>query len=157
MELKTYSRARAAVAAAKDFCTKNNVVPDGEIIAIAHGEGKFAALIPEGGRGWHISTDNWLVPVQIETKKEITFEQGPADVPYPAPAAEAAPEAPKAKAIGYIAERSSLEKPTKKVWHIADKMKGQPRKDVIAECRRQGIAFGTARTQYQEWKKANGL
>lgn len=63
---------------------------------------------------------------------------------------------------------STTEKPTKKVWHIADNMlcaaemeaqdKGTPfvmpkRKEVIEECVRQGIAYGTSRTQYQHWFK----
>lgn len=50
---------------------------------------------------------------------------------------------------------SSCEKPTKKVWHIADSMPKASRKDVMAECVRQGIAYGTARTQYQAWFKAS--
>jgi len=59
---------------------------------------------------------------------------------------------------------SSVEKPVKRVWHIADEMvkaaleSGQPaprRKEIEAECVRRGIASGTARTQYQAWKKAN--
>lgn len=48
---------------------------------------------------------------------------------------------------------SSCELPTKKVWHIADSMPNAKRKEVIEECVRQGIAYGTARTQYQHWFK----
>lgn len=60
--------------------------------------------------------------------------------------------------------KSSILKPTKQVWHIADEMvaaalaAGKPapsRKEVQDECVRRGIASGTARTQYQAWKKAN--
>lgn len=59
--------------------------------------------------------------------------------------------------------RSSIEKPTKRVWAIADEMHaraaelGQPaptRKEVQDECVRRGIASGTSRTQYQAWKTA---
>lgn len=59
--------------------------------------------------------------------------------------------------------KSTIEKPTKRVWHIADEMHaaareaGKPapsRKEVQDECVRRGIASGTARTQYQAWKKA---
>lgn len=59
---------------------------------------------------------------------------------------------------------SSVAKPTKFVWHVADEMNararaaGQPapsRKEVQDECIRRGVASGTARTQYQAWKKAN--
>jgi hypothetical protein len=46
---------------------------------------------------------------------------------------------------------SSVIKPTKQVWHIADEMVGATRKEVIAECIKRGIAFFTARTQYQLW------
>lgn len=58
---------------------------------------------------------------------------------------------------------SSVIKPTKFVWHVADEMNaraaaaGQPapsRKEVQDECIRRGVASGTARTQYQAWKKA---
>ena len=55
------------------------------------------------------------------------------------------------KATGYIAEASTAEGPTKRVWAIADSMPGAKRKDVIEACRLAGIAFGTARTQYQKW------
>jgi hypothetical protein len=59
---------------------------------------------------------------------------------------------------------SSVAKPTKFVWHVADEMiarataAGLPaptRKEVQDECIRRGVASGTARTQYQAWKKAN--
>lgn len=50
---------------------------------------------------------------------------------------------------------STTQKPTKKVWNIADTMPKASRKEVIAECVRQGIAYGTARTQYQAWFKAS--
>lgn len=50
---------------------------------------------------------------------------------------------------------STCEKPTKKVWHIADSMPKASRKDVMAQCVAQGIAYGTARTQYQAWFKAS--
>jgi hypothetical protein len=58
---------------------------------------------------------------------------------------------------------SSVIKPTKFVWHVADEMNeaaaaaGKPaptRKEVQDECVRRGVASGTARTQYQAWKKA---
>lgn len=51
--------------------------------------------------------------------------------------------------------KSRIEGATRKVWDIADIMKGKPRRDVLEECRRQGIATGTAATQYQRWKTAN--
>lgn len=60
--------------------------------------------------------------------------------------------------------QSTILKPTKQVWHIADAMIAAARaagsvlptrKEVQDECVRRGIASGTARTQYQAWKKAN--
>ena len=71
----------------------------------------------------------------------------------PAIAEEAPKAAPKRKIE--ITNHSTIERPTKTVWHIADEMvAANPqvrRKDVIAECVRRGIAFYTARTQYQQW------
>lgn len=50
---------------------------------------------------------------------------------------------------------STIQNPTKAVWHIADEMKAANpearRRDVIAECIARGIANFTARTQYQQW------
>lgn len=60
--------------------------------------------------------------------------------------------------------QSTIDKPVKAVWHVADEMiakaaaEGEPRpsrKMIQDECVRRGIASGTARTQYQAWKKAN--
>lgn len=59
---------------------------------------------------------------------------------------------------------SSIPKPTKAVWLIADEMCFEAlanhlpipsRKAIQEECVARGIASGTARTQYQAWKKAN--
>lgn len=51
--------------------------------------------------------------------------------------------------------KSEIIKPTKQVWNIADEMHAAnpevTRKEVIAECINRGIAFYTARTQYQLW------
>lgn len=55
--------------------------------------------------------------------------------------------------------KSTIESPSKRVWEIADQMKAANpnvrRKDVIAACVEQGIAYYTARTQYQLWFKAS--
>lgn len=54
--------------------------------------------------------------------------------------------------------QSTVEKPVKRVWAIADEMiaanPSVTRKEVQAECVRRGIASGTARTQYQAWSTA---
>jgi len=55
--------------------------------------------------------------------------------------------------------KSTIESPSKRVWEIAEQMKAANpnvrRKDVIAACVEQGIAYYTARTQYQLWFKAS--
>ncbi len=55
---------------------------------------------------------------------------------------------------------STVEKPTKLVWSIADEvMKKNPkakRADILAECDRRGVTYYTARTQYQLWKASRG-
>ena len=57
-----------------------------------------------------------------------------------------------------ILRKSQIESPCFVVWDTADKMVGARRKDVLAACTEKGIAFYTARTQYQLWltsKKAD--
>lgn len=54
-----------------------------------------------------------------------------------------------------VTDESTVERPCKLVWHIADDMKAAnpevKRKEVLAECVKRGVAFYTARTQYQQW------
>lgn len=58
----------------------------------------------------------------------------------------------KAKAEAKVIEnRSRVEKPCRLVWDLADSMPGARRKDVIAAAEAKGVAFYTARTQYQLW------
>ena len=52
--------------------------------------------------------------------------------------------------LPYVQE-SSIIRPCKQVWHIADSMPGATRKEVLKACIEGGIAFYTARTQYQQW------
>lgn len=58
---------------------------------------------------------------------------------------------------------STVASPTKLVWHIADQMvkeaaqAGRPpptRAQVVEQCLAAGIAWNTARTQYQAWSQA---
>jgi hypothetical protein len=57
------------------------------------------------------------------------------------------------KSIGGIpvTHESVIERPCKQVWHIADAMPGAKRKEVLEACVKAGIAYYTARTQYQQW------
>lgn len=48
-------------------------------------------------------------------------------------------------------DQSSVKKPCLMVWEVAEAMPGAKRKDVIAACVAKGVAFYTARTQYQHW------
>ena len=52
-----------------------------------------------------------------------------------------------------LPRESVIENPVKMVWEIADRLWGARRKDIIAECVRMGIAYNTARTQYQAFYK----
>lgn len=82
--------------------------------------------------------------------------------PKPAPKARTAPPNRKAervaktqpKAAVEVRRESACEKPTKRVWDIASSMPGKKRGDVLAACEAQGIAYYTARTQYQLWRSA---
>lgn len=57
-----------------------------------------------------------------------------------------------------VVNKSSCESPVKTVWRIADEMlKANPaakRKDIIAACEAAGVAYYTARTQYQHYHNA---
>lgn len=83
----------------------------------------------------------------IEATEEPVQEITEADQVIEAPA--------KGEAKLEIKHKSDIERPTKTVWHIAEEMSAANpqvrRKDVIAECVKRGIAFYTARTQYQQW------
>lgn len=56
---------------------------------------------------------------------------------------------------GTFIARSRIKGATRRVWDIADGMRGRPRRDILAACRAEGIASGTAATQYQRWKHAD--
>jgi hypothetical protein len=52
---------------------------------------------------------------------------------------------------------STVENPCQLVWDLADKMvaKGATRKEVMDAAIAKGVAFYTARTQYQLWSQAS--
>jgi len=102
---------------------------------------------------------------QAEENEALAMAQRRADAIANAMlAAENAPSNRSAAKKEYI-HRSSILKPTKKVWAIADAMIAHAdennlprpsRAEIIAECIDRGIASGTSATQYQAWKKAMG-
>lgn len=59
-------------------------------------------------------------------------------------------KAPKAEPK-VIENKSTVTKPCRLVWDLADAMAGARRKDVIAAAVEKGVAYYTARTQYQLW------
>jgi hypothetical protein len=78
--------------------------------------------------------------------------------PAPSSAAQVTqPTETKPARSNIIPAKSTVEKPTKAVWAIADEMRAKnpnaTRKEIVDECVRRGIAFYTARTQYQRWSK----
>ncbi len=69
-----------------------------------------------------------------------------------------APEAPAKAAAPAVTEapvrerkHSTTPKPTKKVWDVADSMPGATRQEVLHACKRRGITYNTASTQYYHW------
>lgn len=60
--------------------------------------------------------------------------------------AEAVAEASKG-----LTQGEPLEGPVALARRVCNSMRGNPRKEVIAECVKQGINPNTARTQYQRW------
>jgi len=92
----------------------------------------------------------------LEDRLDAAFAAADAEKPSAIQdAADAAlePKAPTRKIE--VTNESTAERPCKLVWHIVDEMKAAnpevKRKEVLAECVKRGVAFYTARTQYQQW------
>lgn len=64
---------------------------------------------------------------------------------------EIAIEQPKPVIRADINRESTIIRPCKRVWAIADANIGKKRKEIISLCVAEGIAYNTARTQYQQW------
>lgn len=77
---------------------------------------------------------------QAEAKKKWLADFVPYDAQLLLPA-------PKAKKEHLV--KSTITNPVKLVWEIADKMWGERRSVIIKACTDAGIAYNTARTQYQ--------
>lgn len=60
---------------------------------------------------------------------------------------------PVAEEVG-ILRVSVVGSPCQLVWQVAEAMEGSKRKDIIAACVEKGIAYYTARTQYQRYREA---
>lgn len=119
----------------------------------------------EGGWAWHVEEPEFAPdasqvladeiggedPADEEINESIADQQKAADAK--ANQAEFVGEDGEAEKVGKIevTHESTIKRPCKQVWHIADSMPGAKRKEVIAACVAQGIAYYTARTQYQQW------
>lgn len=117
-------------------------------------ESEYATLLAAATEA---RTAEWLSPASAEPELEDTPE---ADVGYGDKQEEdersSVSDSPKAKGTRAPVENTSTaERPCKLVWQIADDVNaatpGAKRSVVLAECVRQGVAFYTARTQYQQW------
>lgn len=144
--MKTYSRARTAKAALAAILEMHET--EGAIRTSEETPGRFSA---------HVEIDgeiNELLNQDINNAGFTVWFNVPVDDSEEVAAMEKRAEAETAaatKGSTYIHEVSSFKGATKKVWAIADAMIEATRKEVIEECRRQGVAYGTARTQYQAW------
>ncbi len=56
--------------------------------------------------------------------------------------------------LDQILRKSTVKSPVQAAWEIFEANRDERRKDVVAKCLEAGIAFYTARTQYQVWKSA---
>ena len=110
-----------------------------------------------------IATGEWCFNVELSTTdirpelKEIVNQYTLAK-PAPAPV-ETESKTVVVKKVKDLTEdrrKSNITNPCRLVWDIAEKMlaEGFKRKDIIAECEKQGVAFYTARTQYQKYTQA---
>jgi hypothetical protein len=57
-------------------------------------------------------------------------------------------------AAGQIAHKSTTKNPCQTVWEICEQNRDKKRKEVLDACLAAGVAYYTARTQYQAWKAA---
>lgn len=138
-------------------------LPKGEDIADAMGHVIDDKLSPEAQADADVVNASEQDPDAAEfadAKDNLPADLTPSVQPIPPVAS--APSLPADKpAKPDVRHASEVMRPTKLVWSIADRMcdeakaAGRPvptRKEVMAECERVGIAFYTARTQYQVWK-----
>lgn len=142
----------------KAYTTKSNA----RRAAKSAGLEQFEIIEVEGGFSFQAVAQEETAPA-IETPAEMdqtTFEEvqesGDLEERLDASLAVADQEAKKAPTRKIeVTNESTAERPCKLVWHIVDEMKAAnpevKRKEVLAECVKRGVAFYTARTQYQQW------
>ncbi|UZT28627.1 hypothetical protein pD_gene0020 [Vibrio phage 033B] len=170
--MKTYKQKSSAVRAAKAALKKEGIA---DPKAGEHFDVKPCEM-HEGEFIWHALGNQ--TPAETAVTTEEDFEEGNSrremtfnEAGDPVPVEEAAPfrnipshyqaVAPLKNTTVkkmVIQNTSTIASPTKQVWEIADRMRNENpdvrRKDVIQACVDAGIAFNTARTQYQHYFKA---
>ncbi len=152
--MKTYELRSSAVRAAKNAGLKDE---EFEVVKVWQKGGKSSWQFTAKGESTGAVATEDVPAVAIENVSPSSETGAATEVPTaePVPQAEPTPE-PVAK-VERVRE-STIEKPTKAVWTIADEMKAAnpnvTRKEIVDECIRRGVAFYTARTQYQRWRKA---
>lgn len=137
MTTKTYTTAANAKRAALTAIKKAGLADEQFVIAVTGEDGAFRATITIPSSVEDLGADQ-LELLESSDNYDLVYERhDAAELPKPTG--------------GYIAERSQVAGACAMVHAIASNMPGAARKDVISECRRHGIAYGTARTQYQKW------
>ncbi len=137
---------RATARAAKSNGVEGTVVSLKEITL------KIADAVDE------IVVEEIVVEEISQVVEEIVVEEISQVVEEVAPIAENADdhfnevtEAEHAAHRAEMSHKSTATRPCRLVWDLADSMVGARRKDVIAAAEAKGVAYYTARTQYQLW------
>ena len=164
---KTFSRARSAKAALAKILEMHE--SEGEITTSEVDPGRFAAFVDfddpiteelkadltEQG---FLFTAPELELEEDEDEEEEDLPEVTADDILDGEEGDAlppiTPDTPRRRS-GYINEISNHMGVVAQVHMICDAMPNATRKEVISTCRAAGIAYGTARTQYQKWFSVN--
>jgi hypothetical protein len=154
--MKTYELRSSAVRAAKNAGLKDE---EFEVVKVWQKGGKSSWQFVAKGTEPVATEDVPGVAIKGTGAATVEVTEVPTAVPQveptPEPVATVAVETP--PKVERVRE-STIEKPTKAVWTIADEMKAVnpnvTRKAIVDECIRRGVAFYTARTQYQRWAKS---
>lgn len=170
MTIKTFTRARAAVAAARKFLEEAGLeafVDSIEGFESGAEPGRFGAKVAlKSGAGREIENSiiakGFGVAIKVRKDEPVVVDEATpvAEIPLPpVEEGEAEPQEgaePPARKTAYIHGSSSMKGACRLVHETASQMVAKnpqaTRKEVIAACVAKGVAFGTARTQYQAWK-----
>lgn len=140
-ELKGYS-AKAKVKKALERQAAK-LPEDVEVLSVEYEKGEdgkwYAKIVLEGTTKFDISIlEGFAYTIHIPAAATADDT--------PAPAAANKPRGPRG--------HSTIDGPCFTVWATADNMPEAKRGEVIRACQELGVAFYTARTQYQKWSKA---